>query len=276
MFPKQAGVVLTFGVILLVALTTVIIAYVCLVSSDTKHTGYQVGDSQALYLAEAGLQKAIWRLKYDANWRGVGETETLSPGKSYTITVVEDRDFIGTVSQGFSATASSNSVGHEPTLVIDNNMSTYWESRRNIPIGGKQIVEEWIYITFPSVVSIDRARFRLDPAYSKQRPADYIWSVRRQTGGWQDVFSATGNTEVDVTDVFGMQTDIKYLRLLVTKAGNSTQRVVVAEIESPYLHIESQGTVQYLPNNLTKTVVQDILVTSGTPITRIDYTWQEQ
>lgn len=258
---KQEGVVLVFGVILLFALTGVVIAYISLVSSETKHTGYQVGDSQAVYIAEAGLQKAIWRLKYDEDWRGEGETGI----------IVEDKDFIGTIAEGFDATASSNTWGHQPTLAIDNNISTYWESF-NIP----GLV--WIYITFPSVVSIDRARFRLDPAYSNQRPTDYTWSVRRQIGGWQNVFSVTGNTEVDVTDIFGVQTNIKYLRLLVTKAGNGTKRVIVAEIESPYIHIESLGTVQYLPNNLTKTVSQDFMVTPGSPntITTIEYSWQEK
>jgi len=63
------GAVLLFTWIVMIALISVVGAYLGFVQSSTKSTGAQIEDSQAIYLADAGLQYAIYRLT-DSDYRG--------------------------------------------------------------------------------------------------------------------------------------------------------------------------------------------------------------
>ena len=65
----EKGAVLLFTLIVMIALISVVGAYLGFVQSSTKSTGAQIEDSQAIYLADAGLQYAIYRLT-DSDYRG--------------------------------------------------------------------------------------------------------------------------------------------------------------------------------------------------------------
>ncbi len=75
---NKKGVALFFTFIVMVALTISVIGFLSFVQSSSRNTGYQVSDSQAFTLAEAGLHKAIWYLingntapdsSTDGSWR---------------------------------------------------------------------------------------------------------------------------------------------------------------------------------------------------------------
>ena len=70
------GSVLLFTLMVMIVLTSVVGGYLEFVQASTESTGAQITDSQAIYLAEAGLNKAIWYLantapdsSTDGSWR---------------------------------------------------------------------------------------------------------------------------------------------------------------------------------------------------------------
>ncbi len=72
----RKGVVLLFTLMVMVTLISVVGAYVGFVQSSTRSTGAQIEDSQAIYLADAGVNQAIWYLNNiapdgssDYSWR---------------------------------------------------------------------------------------------------------------------------------------------------------------------------------------------------------------
>jgi len=58
----KKGTVLLFTLMVMVVLSSVVGAYLGFVQSSTRSTGAQIEDSQAIYLADAGLSQAIWYL----------------------------------------------------------------------------------------------------------------------------------------------------------------------------------------------------------------------
>ncbi len=64
----KKGVVLLFTLIVMITLISVVGAYLYIVQSSTRSTGAQISDSQTIYLADAGLQYAIYRLT-DSDYR---------------------------------------------------------------------------------------------------------------------------------------------------------------------------------------------------------------
>lgn len=73
---KSRGAILILAFIFLVALSGIVVTYISLVGRSTKIVGFGVTDSQALYLAEAGIHRAIWYLENtapdgstDGSWR---------------------------------------------------------------------------------------------------------------------------------------------------------------------------------------------------------------
>ena len=271
MFRKQEGVVLVFGVILLVALTITVSAYLCLVGSMTKHIGYQVGESQAFYIAEAGIEHALWLLKHGVEPDNLADE--IVPLGNYTVVQVTGSLLT------FTVTASSNTSGHEAEKGFDGDYATYWESAK-VPDTGKK-KEQWIQIEFSDTLDLDRVGFR---AILEQRPIDYKWEVAGEDGKWRWVVKQNGNTQADVLDTFDLVEGKKYLRLTVTEAGDGANetKVAVREIVLDLwskIQIEIQGTFQYPGDDLTATVVQDFLLNARTdPVTIrvVPGTWQEQ
>ncbi|MFB0525131.1 MAG: hypothetical protein ACETVZ_06285 [Phycisphaerae bacterium] len=58
----EKGAVLLFTLMVMITLTSVVGAYLGFVHYSTRSTGAQITNSQAIYLAEAGLHKAIWNI----------------------------------------------------------------------------------------------------------------------------------------------------------------------------------------------------------------------
>ncbi|MBZ0166626.1 MAG: hypothetical protein K8I00_07435 [Candidatus Omnitrophica bacterium] len=75
---SQNAVVLLMTLILMLGLTVILLAYLTLVAVETRVAGQQTSHAKAFYLAEAGLNKAVWYLmntapdlSMDGSWRTV-------------------------------------------------------------------------------------------------------------------------------------------------------------------------------------------------------------
>jgi Tfp pilus assembly protein PilX len=173
----EKGAALLFTLMVMIVLTSVVGAYLGFVQSSTKSTGAQISDSQAIYLAEAGLQKAVWNLMRTAanggqgeNWTTTGTTENLGAG-SYTM-VVERWDW-ALAANDATASASSETGGNLAGNAVDGSNTTYWQSA-NKPVPGNP---EEIIINFPYKLTINKVRFLVPNDFSRSRPRNYTWQI---------------------------------------------------------------------------------------------------
>jgi len=65
----EKGAVLLFTLMVMITLISVVGAYLGFVQHSTKSTGAQITDSKAIYVAEAGLQRYVYFLKTDQDYR---------------------------------------------------------------------------------------------------------------------------------------------------------------------------------------------------------------
>lgn len=251
----EKGTVLLFTLLVMITLTSVVGAYLGFVQYSTRSTGAQISDSQAIYLAEAGLQKAIWNLKTPVgsggqgeDWTTAGTTENLGSG-SYTMDV--QRWDWALAANNCTASSNSEVVGFEAAKAIDGTDATYWESN-----GKPQVPKpKNLIITFPFALTINKVRF-LAPT-SDNRPRDYTWAVSTDGVSYTIVVTVTNNANVDVTDTFSARSSVNYLRLSVTKSGQPSSNVRVSTAEAIGSKITSRGTVGSLIRDIEQTVAVD-------------------
>ena len=258
---NQRGVILISTFIIMITLTVVAAGFLYMNSIQNVAMGSDIISSKAFWLAQAGLQKAIWNLKTPTGSGGQGENwntdvtgtiiENLGDG-SYTMACVP-YDF-SLSSNG--AIASDDPVQTDssiaPAKAIDNDVSTYWESldepKNNSP--------QDIIINFPYPLTINKVRF-LSPS-SGARPRDYTWEVSSDGTTYTIVVTVNNNTATDVTDTFTAQSNVNYLRLRTTKDGQGDpKRVGVATLEVIGSKITSTGTVSSFNRKIEQTVVAD-------------------
>ena len=263
---SEEGVVLISTFIVLIALTAITVGFLYMVSIQTKGAGWDLPSSQALWLADAGVQKAIWYLKTPTgsggqgeNWTTAGTTENLGSG-SYTM-VVARYDF-ALSANGASASATSSASGTTPGNAIDGNDATYWESNA-APSGSNP---QDLIITFPYALTLNKVRF-LSPS-SGATARNYTWGVSSNNVTYTTVVTVTGNAATDVTNTFSAQTGVNYLRLRVTQDGTgSPSRVRIATLEAIASKITSTGTAGSLSRKVQQTVVAD----DGSPQNQVAY-----
>jgi hypothetical protein len=227
-------------------------------SIQIKGKGNNLNDSKAFWLAEAGMQKAVWYLMTPVasggrgeNWTTSGTTENLGSG-SYTMTVAR-WDF-ALAANGAAASASSSNGANVPARAIDGNNATYWESGNQLLTNQSRFAE--IIITFPYALSIHRARF-LSPA-AANRPRSYTWQVSSDGIVYTVVFTDNNNNLTDVTNSFTpIRTDVRYLKLRATRAGNNNTRLRIATLEVIGSKITSTGSVDVFEKKIEQAVVAD-------------------
>jgi len=66
---REEGVVLILTFIVMTTLTAIVVAFLSMTSIQTKGSGYDMDSSKALWLTEAGLQKAFYTLKNDVSYQ---------------------------------------------------------------------------------------------------------------------------------------------------------------------------------------------------------------
>lgn len=250
---RQSGTALILTFIMLISLTAITIAFLYMTSVRVKVMGYDTASSKALWLAEAGLQKAIWNLMTPVgsggqgeNWTTTGTTENLGDG-NYAM-VVERWDF-ALADNGASASATSQQGGSGPARAIDGKNGTSWHG--NTP---SVAVPQEITIIFPYALTINKARF-LAPS-STRRPKDYSWQVSTDGTTYTAVVNVTNNNSLDVTDTFTAVSNVNYLKLSITANGGGSG-VRVATLEAIGSKVTSTGSVSSLSRKLEQAVVAD-------------------
>jgi len=256
----EKGAVLLLTIIVMITLTSVVGAYLGFVYYSTKSTGAQISDSQAIYLAEAGMQKAIWNLMRTAanggqgeNWTTAGTTENLGEG-SYTM-VVERWDW-ALAANNATASASSENGSNVAANAIDGSDATYWQSGSKPTPGNPQE----IIVSFPYSLTINKVRFYLPSAFSRQRPKTYSWQVSTDGDTYTIAYDvdSPGNNATDVIDEFSTaQTGVNYLKLEVTRVGSGSAGVIIATLEAIGSKITSTGTVDVINRTVEQTVAVD-------------------
>lgn len=72
----KKGIILILTFIIMVALTSITIAFLYMTSIQTKNSGYNIASSKALWIAEAGIQRGIWLIE-EGDWStGFGSGQT--------------------------------------------------------------------------------------------------------------------------------------------------------------------------------------------------------
>ena len=254
---SESGVILLSTFIVMLTLTAIVTGLLYMISIQTKGIGWDIPSSKAAWLAEAGLQKAIWNLKTPTgsggqgeSWTTTGTSESLGSG-SYTM-VVARYDF-ALAANGASASDSpvqtSASVG--PSKTIDGDDATYWESLRKPASNDPQD----LIITFPYTLTINKVRFLA--VSSNERPKDYTWDVSTNGSTYTTVVTVNNNNSTDVTDTFTAAANVNYLRLRTTKIGAGSNGVRIATLEAIGSKITSTGTVSSLNRKIEQSIVAD-------------------
>lgn len=241
-------------------MTTIIaitLPFLYITSIQIKASGHDMASSKALWLAEAGLQKAIWYLKTPTTIVGgkgedwiepFGITEGLGDGNY--VMVVEMWDWALGAN---NATASSDcsAVGQPATNANDGDDATYWESDAK----PQNPTPKSLIIAFPYKLTINKVRF-LAPT-PDNLPRDYTWLVSTDGSSYTTVVTVSNNGNADVTDTFTVQSNVTHMRLRVTKAGQPSSTVRVAAAEAIGSKITSTGTVDVLNREIEQTVAVD-------------------
>lgn len=253
---SERGAVMILTFIMMIALIAITAAFLYMTSIQTKGSGYNIASSKALWLAESGLQKAIWNLKTPAgsggqgeNWTTAGTEENLGNG-SYNM-AVERWDW-SLAANNAVATASSQEVGHEADKVNDGDDVTYLETlTKPLPPNYENIT-----IAFPYTLTINKARY-VAPDYQK-RPKEYEWQVSTDGVIYTTVFSNASGT-MDETNEFTAVSNVNYLRLWVSKIGGGALQdgMIVSTVEAIGAKITSTGTVDVLNRKIEQTIAVD-------------------
>lgn len=260
----EKGAVLLFTFIIMASLTAIAVVFLYMISIQTKSMGYDIASSKALWLAEAGLQKAIWNLMtpianggQGEDWTTAGTTESLGVG-SYTVAVAR-WDF-ALAAHGSSASATSEQGTNVAANAIDGNDATYWTSV-NQPTAANP---EEIIITFPYTLTLNKVRF-LIPSASDHSPRNYSWEVSADGVSYTTVVNVTNNSSPDVTDTFTAASNVKYLKLKITLVGlvvppqgvPGVPSVRIATLEAIGAKITSTGTAFEMNRKIEQTAVTD-------------------
>jgi len=256
----EKGAALLFTLIVMITLTSVVGAYLAFVQHCTRSTGAQITDSQAIYLAEAGLQKAIWNLKTPEISGGKGEDWKTAGAEEYLgdvsyIMDVETWDW-ALAANNATASASSSAPGHDPNKAIDDSNDTWWESADQ-PGTVQSGKHQEIIINFPYTLTINKVRF-LAPTF-ENKPSKYTWAVSTDNVTYTEVSDETKGTDtMDETHEFAAVHNVNYLRLRVTKSGPPSSNVVkVSTIEAIGSKITVTGTVDGISREIEQTVAVD-------------------
>ena len=261
---RSSGFVLLLTLILMVSLSAIVGALIVSLTTDFRNAAVQANDAKALWLAEAGLQKAIWNLKTPSgsggqgeNWTTTGVTETLGDG-SYT--VVATRWDFALATNGASASATSTSGTNTPAKAIDGSNLTYWESQ-NVPTPA---LPQEITISFPYKLTLNKVRFLVPSGSTNNRPRRYSWQVSSDGTTYTTVFNMLGsnNSSTDVTNTFSVAlnpaaANVNFLRLHVERTGTGSSHVRIATLEAIGSKITSTGTVNTQTRSIERTLVAD-------------------
>ena len=275
---NERGVVLILALAVLILLISLVGGFLFATGSLVLNSGWEETDMKGFWLAEAGLQKALWNLKTPVsgggqgeNWTTGGTTETLADG-SYTM-VVARWDFALSANDS-TASATSTTGSRVASNAIDGDDATFWRSLDPPTPSNPQNLT----ITFPYTLTLNKVRFLVPAGSSNNRPRRYSWDVSSNGSTWTTVLDHTGsnNSSLNVTDTFSVAANpaaasVKYLRLHVERTGTSSSDVMIATLEAIGSRITSTGTITISGNNYTRTVRQTTVSDDASPQSQVVY-----
>jgi hypothetical protein len=255
---SERGSILILSFMVLIGLTSLAGNFIYTQSAVTKAAVFEVDFDKVLWLAEAGLQKAVWNLMTTSGGGGQGEdwttggtSENLGDG-SYNMVVAR---WDWALSSNLStATATTEEVGHEVDKAIDGDDTTYWETKtKPLPPG-----YEYIIISFPYKLTLNKARYFTPSADSQKAPKDYEWQVSTDGVSFTTVFSSSSGTNDELNE-FSPQNNVNYLKLYVTKIGGGSLHdgMIVATVEALGSKITSTGTIGDVSRKIEETAAID-------------------
>ena len=255
---KQEGFVLLLTLLIMTSLSAIAGALVVSLTADFRQVAIRANDAKAFWIAEAGVEKAIWNLKTPVvsgglgeNWTTLGMTENLAGG-NYLMEVT-DWDF-ALSANGTTVAATSSGSGTGPQDAIDNNSLTYWESNA-VPSNGNP---QDLTLHFPYPMTINKAKFVSPSTGSRAR--SYLWQVSPDNITYTTVFTGSNvaYNAAGTTNDFTAVSNVNYLRFRVTRDGQgSPNRVRISTIEVMGKKIISTGTINSLSRQLQQTTVVD-------------------
>ena len=160
MIRKKTGFVLLLTLLIMASLAAIAGALIFSLTTDFRQISVRSKDAKAIWLSEAGIEKATWYLKTPVgvggqgeNWTTAGLTENFGDG-NYLVKV-EPWDF-ALSANGTTSTSSSFTSLHDSSNAIDNNTGTYWESSAKPTTTSPQTLT--VQFSYPLV--INKIRFK--------------------------------------------------------------------------------------------------------------------
>jgi len=341
---NKKGFVLLLTLLIMASLAAITGALIFSLTTDFRQIGVRSKDAKALWLSEAGIEKATWYLKtpparggQGENWTTAGLAENLGDG-NYLVKV-DPWDF-ALSTNGSTASASSASFNSQPANAIDNNNQTYWESSTKPTVANPQTLT--VQFSYPLV--INKIKFRpiadsgggggggggdgclppgpvvrclldglacMSPPPGQFCPGidavicptstfrhccwrrrddcaggappvpaggsgrmNYEWQVSSDGTNFTTIFTGANVSLVspEITDEFGAQSGVKYLRLKVTDSGRaSPSHVGISTLTVVGNKITSTGTA----DSLTRKVEQTVVVDDNTQTAYDEIDWNE-
>ncbi|MFA5275540.1 MAG: pilus assembly PilX N-terminal domain-containing protein [Candidatus Omnitrophota bacterium] len=253
---NRKGMVLILTFIILTTLTAIIVGFMYLASTQLKGSGYDAASQKALWLAEAGIEKALWYLKtpvanggYGENWitDANGITENFGGG-TYTI-VVTSWNFALAANGAVASDSPVQTNEYTPDKAIDNESSTFWESK-GYPGGGNN---KLLIIKFPYPLSLYKVGFTPVPLWNN--PTEYYWFISIDGKAWS-AWIQTGQTSDVLTP------KVNWLRLDIRQVATPGKTVRIATVTVTGRKIRSTGTV----NGISRTVERVVVAKEWAPM----------
>ena len=276
---NRKGMVLILAFIILTTLTAVVVGFIYLASTQLKGSGYDAASNKALWLAEAGIEKAIWYLQ--TGGLGIAGTtaasgpitEELGNG-SYTIEVV-DWDFAsstnGAVASDYPVTTQvncdkANDVNPDGTA----NNTTYWESS-GVP-DGNAANYQYLIIHFPYTIQLNRVWFRVPDGSTDNIPYSYTWSYSANGTTWTQWTAVAANVSGGVYYQGNLTGNINWLRFCIVRTKTAGSKARIATISALGKKITSTGTVSAISRTIERTVVVKQTTQTGYGYAEPDWT----
>jgi Tfp pilus assembly protein PilX len=102
---NKKGIALILALFTLLFISLLVVAFLDMITIDQKITTNQIRDLQASFIADAGVERAIYNLRQDDEHSGTGgDVSGPAPGSAYNVVVSDDTITSTGTFKGFSHT----------------------------------------------------------------------------------------------------------------------------------------------------------------------------
>jgi hypothetical protein len=158
-FSNQKGMALLTTLIFVFILVTFAVALLTMTSNDTKLSTLQRESTRALYIAETGIDKALWYLDtpvdqegYGLNWRTNETFENIPPGPLIYPSI--------TASEYYEVTVLSDPIGQTDTIKITSignvKEGKYSSGKRKIEVRAEKSIAQSFNVAYNYAIFADK------------------------------------------------------------------------------------------------------------------------